>query len=58
MPASYGYIGTRYIYTYNNTHPTDIRTNGFVIDSLGVSPSDIYVDNYVSWNVDSELTVQ
>ena len=53
MPASYGYIGTRYIYTYNNTHPTDIRANGFVIDSLGVSPADIYTDNYNSWNVDS-----
>lgn len=57
MPASYGYIGTRYVYTYNNTHATDIRTNGFVIDSLG-DGSNFYIDNYVSWNVDSELTVQ
>ena len=57
MPASYGYIGTRYVYTYNNTHATDIRANGFVIDSLG-DGSNFYIDNYVSWNVDSELTVQ
>jgi hypothetical protein len=53
MPASAGYIGTRYIYTYNNTHATDIRTNGMVIDSLDVNPADIYTDNYNSWNADT-----
>ena len=58
MPNSDNYIGTRYIYTYNNTHSTDIRTNGFVIDYYGDSPSDIYVQNSLSWNVDSEITVQ
>ncbi len=53
MPSSYGYIGTRYIYTYNNTHPTNIRANGFVIDYFGDSLADIYVQNSLSWNVDS-----
>ena len=52
------YIGTRYIYTYNNTHPTDIRTNGFVIDYFGASLSDVATQNSISWNVDSEITVQ
>ncbi len=42
MPVSAGYIGTRYIYTYNNSHSTDIRANGFVVDALNVNPADIY----------------
>jgi hypothetical protein len=58
MPISSGYIGTRYIYTYNNSHSTDIRANGFVVDSLNVNPSDISTQNSNSWNVDSEITVQ
>lgn len=53
MPNTYHYIGTRYIYTYNNTHATDIRINGFVIDYLGGSYSDIYVQDSISWNTDS-----
>lgn len=32
MPSTNGYLGGGYIKTYNNTHSTDIFTNGFVID--------------------------
>lgn len=32
MPGSNGNIGTGEIITYNNTHPTNIHDNGFIID--------------------------
>jgi hypothetical protein len=58
IPNGNAWIGTRYIYTYNNTHSTDIRTNGQVRDYYGASPNDIATQNSISWNVDSEITVQ
>ena len=32
LPSTYHYIGGGEVITYNNTHPTDIRANGFIID--------------------------
>lgn len=53
IPNGNAWIGTRYIYTYNNTHATNIRVNGFVIDYFGGSLTDIATQSSISWNVDS-----
>lgn len=57
MPASNGYLGSGEIITYNNTHSTDIRTNGYIIDYVNDGNFDVQIVNSNSWNVDSEITV-
>ena len=47
------YLGTGKIITYNNTHPTDINTNGFIIDYYYDTNFFIYINNDGSMNVDS-----
>lgn len=48
-----GYLGGGEVITYNNTHPTDIRGNGFIIDYRYDSNFELNVANYASWNSDS-----
>lgn len=40
------FIGVREIVTYNNTHETNIRDNGFIIDYMGASTGGLELDNY------------
>lgn len=49
-----GSIGTGEILTVNNTHPTDIKSNGFVIDYVSTTFG-ISVSTLASLNVDSQL---
>lgn len=58
LPGSYHYLGYGEIISYNNTHPTDIRTNGFIIDFYSNSNFGIYVNNYQAHNTDSEITLE
>jgi hypothetical protein len=58
LPSSYGYIGYGEIISYNNTHPTDIRTNGFIIDFYSNGNFGIYVNNAQGHNTDSEITIE
>lgn len=53
LPGSNGNIGTGEIITYNNTHPTNIRSNGFIIDYYYDTSFFISVNNAASQNVDS-----
>ena len=58
LRTTHGYLGTGEVITYNNTHPTDIRTNGFIIDYHSDSNFELYVQNYAAWNTDSEITLE
>jgi hypothetical protein len=58
MPATSGNLGTGEIITYNNTHPTSIRTNGFIIDYYSNSNFFITVNNDIAHNVDSAITLE
>jgi hypothetical protein len=57
LPSSNGYIGGGEIITYNNTHPSDIHYNGFIIDYYYHSNFMINVSNANSLNVDHEITM-
>lgn len=57
LPGSNGYLGAGEIIAYNNTHPTNIRSNGFIIDYHYDSNFYINVNNNPSQNVDSEITL-
>lgn len=58
LPASSGYLGTGEIITYNNTHPTNIRANGFIIDYYTNGNFEISVANLNSNNVDTEIGLE
>jgi hypothetical protein len=53
MPAGYGYLGYGEIITYNNTDPTNIRANGFIIDFWSNGNFGINVLQAAGFNVDS-----
>ena len=52
MRTTNGYLGTGEVITYNNTHPTDIRGNGFIIDYHSDGNFEISAADYASWNAD------
>ena len=58
LPGSYGNLGTGEVLSYNGTHPTDIRGNGFIIDYYTDSSFQLYVNNYLSNNIDTEITLE
>ncbi len=48
------YLGACEVITYNSTHPTDIRTNGYIIDYHSDSNTDILLSSsYGSMNFDT-----
>lgn len=47
------YIGAGEVITYNNTHSTDIRANGFIIDYRSDSNFEIATSNEKSHNFDT-----
>lgn len=51
--SSSNYLGASEIISYNSTHPTNIRSNGFIIDYRYDSNSDIYLASYSSMNIDT-----
>jgi hypothetical protein len=53
LPGSSGYLGSGEIITYNNTHPTNIRANGFIIDYFIDNNFFISLNNSGAMNVDS-----
>lgn len=52
------YLGASEIISYNGTHPTNIRTNGFIIDYRYDSNSDIYLGAYNSMNANTEVSLE
>lgn len=48
-----GYLGGGEIVTFNETHPTNIRSNGFIIDYHYDSNFELYVQDRPAWNTDS-----
>jgi hypothetical protein len=57
MPNSYGNIGTGEVISYNNTHPTNIRANGFIIDYVSANFG-LYVRDTLSMNIRTEITME
>lgn len=51
------YLGAGQIITYNDTHPTDIRGNGFIIDYQYDSYFGIQLSDEKSHNVDTSITM-
>ena len=58
LPSTSGSIGAGYILTYNNTHPTDIFNNGFIVDYHYTSTFYISLTNAPSMNFNSEITLE
>lgn len=58
LPGSSGNLGAGYIMTYNNTHPTDIFTNGFIIDYYYDTTFFLSINNDAAQNVDSAITLE
>jgi len=51
--SSSNYLGASEVISYNSTHATNIRSNGFIIDYRYDSNSDIYLTSYSSMNIDT-----
>ena len=51
--ASNAYIGPGEVITYNNTHPTNIRANGFIIDYRSDPNFEIATGDEKSHNFDT-----
>jgi hypothetical protein len=56
LPTSqWGWIGAGEVITFNNTHPTNIRTNGFIIDYYYSGSFGLNINNAQSQNVEGQL---
>ena len=53
LPNSNGYLGAGEIVTFNGTHASNIRSNGFIIDYYTHSNWVVNINNHLSYNVDS-----
>ena len=56
LPTSQsGWIGAGEVITFNNTHPTNIRTSGFIIDYYYSGSFGLNINNAPSQNVEGQL---
>lgn len=58
LPSSSSWIGAGEIISFNNTHASNIRANGFIIDYFYSSTFGINVNNAQSQNVDSQIIME